>query len=459
MSVLVLGFIALTPQLSKRYAAKWLYYVWLVIVVGLIIPFRFHPDTVLIQMSATPSYFQQVMSGNTVNITDPAIQTGMAPQGLPKVPWYQFISCLWITGVITFIIYNVLKHFRFIKMLNRWSEQANNSQMLEMLQKIKNEMGITKPVKLQVCSCVSSPMLIGFLNPVILLPKSIFSADELSLILRHELVHFQRKDLWYKCLVFLATAIHWFNPLIYLMAKAIAVQCEISCDAEVVYGIDLDGRQRYSETIIGVIKNQSRIQTAFSTNFYGGKKSMKKRIFSIMDTTKKKAGLLVLCIILIGVMITGAVFAISKNGDNEQGAYTNDTLNPTEDIVDTEAVKNTDSGNDNDTKVNDFLSSPDGRNFQAITDKFSKAYLIGDIKTMKSCLSDPKSDKNDFSMEGKSVNYKSLTLKLSPQDIKENTVIAEYEIAPIGQDSLDYLYMEIEKVNNEWKVKYYGLQK
>jgi len=50
MSVPVLVFFALTPWLSKRYDAKWLYYVWLVIVVGLIIPFRFHPDTALMHI-------------------------------------------------------------------------------------------------------------------------------------------------------------------------------------------------------------------------------------------------------------------------------------------------------------------------------------------------------------------------------------------------------------------------
>ena len=308
MSVLVLGFMAITPWLSKRYSAKWLYYVWLVLVLGLIIPFRVHPNTAFIRMNAAPSYIQQIVSGNAGNVVDLTIPTGTAPQGLPAISWYQIGICLWIAGVFVFIIYHGLKHYRFIRMVNRWGEQPD-AQMLNTLQKIKTDMGITKPVKLWICSCISSPMMIGFLSPVILLPWPDFSANELPYILRHELVHFKRKDLWYKSLVLLATAIHWFNPVVYLMAKAIASQSEISCDAEVVNETDLDTRQRYSETIIGVIKNQSKMQTAFSTNFYGGKKGMKNRIYSIMDTTKKKTGTFILCLVFIGTLATGTVFA------------------------------------------------------------------------------------------------------------------------------------------------------
>jgi len=131
--------------------------------------------------------------------------------------------------------------------------------------------------------------MIGFVNPRILLPKSDIEEDELRFILRHELVHYKRKDLWYKCLVLIATAIHWFNPIVYLMAEAIDILCEMSCDAEVIRSTDADTRQHYSETIIGVVKYQSKMKTALSTNFYGGKKGMKNRIFSIMDTGKKRA--------------------------------------------------------------------------------------------------------------------------------------------------------------------------
>ncbi len=322
MSVLVLGFIAATPWLSKRYSAKWLYYIWLVLVIGLIIPFRVHPNTAFIQMNDAPAYIQQIIPGNAGNIVGTTITTNKPLQEASTISWYQIGMCLWVAGLLAFMIYHGLKHFRFLRMVDRWSEQPDN-QMNDTLQKIKADMGITTPVKLQICACISSPMLIGFVRPAILLPWSDFSMYELPYILKHELVHFKRKDLWYKSLVLFATAIHWFNPVMYVMAKAIALQCEISCDAEIVSETNMDGRQRYSETILGVIKNQSRMQTAFSTNFYGGKKGMKKRIFSIMDSSKKKAGALLFCLVVLGTLGTGAAFA--ANNDAVSGAYSTNT--------------------------------------------------------------------------------------------------------------------------------------
>ena len=58
-------------------------------------------------------------------------------------------------------------------------------------------------------------MMTGFVKPRILLPDADFTTDELRLILKHELVHYKRRDLWYKGLVLAANAIHWFNPAVY----------------------------------------------------------------------------------------------------------------------------------------------------------------------------------------------------------------------------------------------------
>lgn len=308
MSVLAVILMALTPLLSKRYAAKGLYYAWLIIVAGLIIPFRFHFTTPLFQMDAVPSVVRQIISANAGHTLHVTREISTANQEATMIPWIQIIVALWLVGVAAFLIYHGSRHTRFLRMVRRWGEQITNVQMIELLENIKTDMGIVKPVKLLLCSCVSSPMLIGFLRPIILLPRPDISLDELPYILRHELVHFQRRDLWYKSLVVLATAIHWFNPVVRLMAMAIASQCEISCDAAVVDETDMDGRKRYSETIIGVVKEQSSVQTAFSTDFYGGKKDMKRRIYSIMGPKKEKAGVAVVCLILIGTMGTGIAF-------------------------------------------------------------------------------------------------------------------------------------------------------
>ena len=207
--------------------------------------------------------------------------------------------------------YHILRHIRFVKLVNRWSEDVSDEQILTVLQVQKAEMGISKQVHLKSCSFITSPMIVGFVTPTILLPTIDFSKTDLSFILKHELVHFKRKDVWYKSLVLLATAVHWFNPVVYFMARAIDLQRELSCDAEVIRNTKEDTRQQYCEAIISVIRKQSRVNNPLSTHFYGGKENMKNRIFSIMDTTKKKKGLA----IIFGVIILcAAAFTVTNNG-------------------------------------------------------------------------------------------------------------------------------------------------
>lgn len=348
MSVLALCFIALTPQLSKRYASKWLYYGWLVIVIGLIIPFRLHPDTPLIHKDLwiNTVAVQQMASDGSGMVEQSRDQTGMQSPitGDPGTnsddrktasgilwqilhsPWYLWAGALWIFGTVIFIAFHGIRHRRFLQMVKRWSQEVSDPQTLDILQDQKAGFNLLKQVELRTCAYITSPMMIGLVHPVILLPPEKYSEGEVSLIFRHELVHIKRKDLWYKVLVFLATAVHWFNPVIYLMAKAIAVQCEISCDMEVVKETDLGRRQQYSETILHVIRNKTRMQTAFSTNFYGGKKEMKNRIFSIMDRGKKKPGVFILCAALMLTMGSGTVFAAGADSAEDLKPLTEYTV-------------------------------------------------------------------------------------------------------------------------------------
>jgi beta-lactamase regulating signal transducer with metallopeptidase domain len=316
MSLVTLVYAAILPFLSKRYAAKWCYIVWLVIAAGWIFPCR--PEIVLPflpeQVSTAPLIPVQFVPTQPITTNNPAqivTATGEMAASSTAPSLWTIAAIIWIAGVIFTVAYHALRYRRFMKIVSRWSEPITEPEILKMLDALKKEQSIKAQVKL-MCSSVTSPMLVGFVRPIILIPPVQLSQDELAFILRHELIHFKRHDLCYKALILMATIIHWFNPVVYLMAKAIALQCEISCDVLVLVGADFQQRKQYGETIIGVVRNGSKLQTVLSTNFYGGKKSMKNRLSSIMDTTKKKAGFVILCIILIAITGTGVTLATAN---------------------------------------------------------------------------------------------------------------------------------------------------
>lgn len=331
MSVISLVYMAAMPLLSKRYTAKWRYYVWLVVVIGWILPFRPQLDAALFPVKM-PTI--QVFPVEHTGTGELPIMIVNEISRIPSIPLWWAVAGVWVIGVVGMITYHAWRHGRFIKMVGRWSEDVTNSQTLGILDALKAEMKITTQVGLKTCPGITSPMLIGFHRPVILLPSAKIAADELALIFRHELVHLKRNDLWHKALVLLATAIHWFNPVVYIMAKRVAVQCEISCDELVLRGTSFQQRQQYGETIIGVVRNGAKLQTALSTNYYGGKKGMKTRIFSIMDTTKKKAGVVILCVALITIIGAGTIFAVDASSSNDVTVEERGKDWPTERVTD-----------------------------------------------------------------------------------------------------------------------------
>lgn len=301
MSLLIICFLIITPRLLNKYRAKWIYYSWLFLVIGLVVPFRIHFDIMVERPSSEPLFIYDNPSGYEQEIY---LSEGKETESV-CIPWYQIIGSVWLAGFISFILFQGRRHYRFTKLLRRWGVEDNNSEQYKQLQKLSRDMGITKPVRLLISPCISSPMQIGFKKPVLLIPSIELFDEELSLVLRHELIHFVRKDLWYKGLVLIATAINWFNPLVYIMGKAIAEQCELSCDYEVIKGSDTEKRIRYCEAIIGMMQGHSKAEPVFSSYLSNGRKGIKKRIQSIMDGSEKKTGAVIIGMAIFGILLTG----------------------------------------------------------------------------------------------------------------------------------------------------------
>lgn len=57
MSVIALLYIALDPLLAKKYSAKSIYLGWLIIILGLLIPFRPQFSSALIQITPTTAQY------------------------------------------------------------------------------------------------------------------------------------------------------------------------------------------------------------------------------------------------------------------------------------------------------------------------------------------------------------------------------------------------------------------
>lgn len=296
MSGLALAYWGITAGPGRRYAAKWLYLVGVIVLVGFLVPAR----PVLTLRAADMPAFLQAAARDAA----PAMATGgtaTAPATATEgFPWRAAFA-LWALGAALVLAYHMVSHRRFARAVKRWRTEVTDERTLAQFQAAKASLGLQNHhIGLARCPLIRSPMLLRLDRPTVLLPQGEGPSYDLCLILQHELVHYKRRDLLCRWAMLLCMAIHWFNPVIYRLIRLVTAQCELSCDERVVAGRDMESRHRYALSILGVAANHARDCTLLTTYFYGGKDIMKKRIHSVYEPSKTRAGaLLLVCALLL----------------------------------------------------------------------------------------------------------------------------------------------------------------
>ena len=318
------------PWLGRRYKSKAMYITWLVLLLGFLLPIRpiIIKPIVLAQM---PNAIDQPAFAALNGMPSPAVHDPLQAEphlGSINVPisssitdatlqmryrsitWAMLAASVWLVGAFVSLVIAAIRHVLFLRTVRRWQKPVTDPAILSILEKEKRNLRIRRPVDIKICASILSPMMIGLLRPRLLLPDADLTYDELPLVLRHELIHYCRRDLWVKVLLLVTRALHWFNPAVYALAHTLSYWQESSCDEAVTAFATQEGKQFYSETIIRVIRSQTRLKSPITTSFYGGKNGMKRRILAILESGRKRLGVMVCIITLFSVISLGAAFAI-----------------------------------------------------------------------------------------------------------------------------------------------------
>ncbi|ANH81333.1 hypothetical protein A8C56_10360 [Niabella ginsenosidivorans] len=178
-----------------------------------------------------------------------------------------------------------------------------------------NYLGIKRKVQLYASSIVSSPLTIGFLKPMILLPLAVINQltpQQLEAILLHELAHIKRNDYLINLINQIILAVLYFNPFAKLLVKAQELEREKSADQWVLqfqYGQHL-----YASTLLQLARDQHTFN-ALAMHVSGKESQLSQRVQAIMGIEKKqsfplkKVAMLVLFLLLSG----GFYYSANKN--------------------------------------------------------------------------------------------------------------------------------------------------
>lgn len=177
------------------------------------------------------------------------------------------------------------------------------------LERYAAELGLEGRVTFYHCKAVPGPMTLGVWHPAVLLPP-----DGLAVAaLRHELYHVKRRDVAYKVLLLCACALHWFNPLVWLMYRRADRDVEACCDAAVVAGQDNGYRRSYGELLLAAAGAGRSLP--FTTSFGGGKEQLKARLTQLFRPGKQSRALV--CLVLALAVVLGSLVACRQAGTGE----------------------------------------------------------------------------------------------------------------------------------------------
>ncbi len=211
---------------------------------------------------------------------------------------------------------------------------ANDEKRLEtILQKAQAKLNIkTNKVKIILQERIKKPAIYGIITPKILLNQEILKLDDKTIeyIIMHELAHYKGKDLLKNYILLILDLIYWFNPIIWIILKAIKNDIEPQADARVLKILNEQEKEEYMLALVKVCAIDTKIKVIDSVICMAdNKRNLKRRIKLIKSSkTLEKYKYLITTIVVILTIVLGITF-LSKpetekthqgnSGENQEG--------------------------------------------------------------------------------------------------------------------------------------------
>ena len=317
--------------MKKRYPARMVCVVWAILALRLLIPVQLTLPQAPVQVMPRTSYVVQSdqtafrQAGLPVTQTPARWVTGTQAQTLSAadtgtvktVDITDILLTLWLAGVIACVLWQGIGYYRLIRSLKGTSQPVERADLHTILQEQCADLVIDREIPLRVSSAADCPMLAGFIHPTLYLPDERISRTDAAFIFRHELTHYKHGDLWLKLLLLAARCLHWFNPLVHLIARFAQEDIEAACDDAVVRGHDGAYRRAYGETILRSAIAQSQKRKALVSCFGDDKKTLMRRFEGLFDKSVKKRGVALVVMIALLVGSLGCVVAVGEKKPNQ----------------------------------------------------------------------------------------------------------------------------------------------
>ena len=222
------------------------------------------------------------------------------------------ITIIWLTGTCLVLAYTGVDYYKVSRKVKDAQPIGCGRGLGGVLYWDNGSKGCESVL---ISNNIETPMLFGLIKPHIYLPAETSEQDR-NYVIRHERMHLQYGDHWWKLLGVLVLALHWFNPLVWVGFAVFSRDIEYACDEAVIQSLDKDGRRRYAHCLIdcSTINNHWGI---VSLSF--GKDVTKMRVKNIINYTEKKKGLWVALGVIV-CLVAVLFFTTRASATDDPGA-------------------------------------------------------------------------------------------------------------------------------------------
>jgi bla regulator protein blaR1 len=244
---------------------------------------------------------------------------------------YQLNEWLGKTLPIASVVYLVLlvlpllhfiRNYRYVQVIRHYGLSRINVEWRLFVNRVAKQMNIRKKVQIWISEFVSSPVTVGFLKPVILVPLAAvnhLTPQQLEAVILHELSHIRRFDYLVNLVINLIQAVLYFNPFAKAFVRIVEKEREKSCD-EMVLQFQYDSHE-YASALL-TLEKANRNSKALAIAASGKKNDLLNRIELIMGVRRKAlvsfsklGGLMAGLLCIIGL---NAFLLLSKSAEEKK---------------------------------------------------------------------------------------------------------------------------------------------
>ncbi|NBA76904.1 M48 family metalloprotease [Emticicia sp. ODNR4P] len=231
---------------------------------------------------------------NNLSTSEPINQ---APLALSSV-WEQtaiwlnlhldWLVMLWILGMSIMTIKLIGGYFYVQKL--RW--QCTNlveTDTENLFKQLLNQFDISRTVEIRESQLIESPLTIGYLQPLVLVPIGLLtglSQGEIKAIFAHELAHIKRHDYLINIIQSMIEILFFYHPLVWVIGESIRQDREDCCDD---WALEICQNKLYlakALTFVETFRQQSK--TSLTMAFSGNKPQLLGRIQRILGVQQKE---------------------------------------------------------------------------------------------------------------------------------------------------------------------------